>query len=327
MHAAELWYGKGFLPAVCRTLLTPLSWLYAAGWEAYLAVYRLGFKKAARPHSPIICVGNLVAGGSGKTPTTINLVQVLSDLGREVAISASGYGSPAAEAAQLAPSGPLDTVAWGDEPALLRQKLPDVPIIVGRRRVLAATICAEQFPARVLVMDDGFQHLPLRKDLTIILDPDRPNVRCLPAGPYREPRRNRRRADLCLPGKFRLERRISQLDQVNGSSAHTPDHAIALCAIAQPDQFAKALAVQGIKVERTIALPDHHPLATGTLGWPSDGDLAVVVTEKDWVKLRERSDLGDRQIWVAIENTTIEPADEFRAWLKAKLDAIEAQRA
>jgi tetraacyldisaccharide 4'-kinase len=209
----------------------------------------------------------------------------------------------------------------------MRLKLPAIPLIVGRRRVLAATLAHQRFPAHILVLDDGFQHLPLRKDLTILLDPPTSNSSCLPAGPYREPKSNRTRADLCLPDQFQLKRRIASLAQVNGEEMTTPTHATALCAIAQPDKFVESLGARGISVTRLIALSDHNPLTEGTLMLPDDPSEAVVVTEKDWVKLRDRADLGQRQIWIAIEEATIEPAKEFRDWLASKLDAIKAKGA
>ena len=236
MHASELWESDSIGPRLARLALSPLSLIYAIGWEAYLGVYRLGLKRAKEPHRPVVCVGNLVSGGSGKTPATLHVAQVLADLGHSVVLSASGYGSPGSEAATLIPEGPLDPSEWGDEPALYRELLPAVPIIVGRRRVLAAEICAREFPDAVLLMDDGFQHLPLRKHLSMILDsPEPENRMCLPAGPYREPRWNRRRADLVLPGQFRMEEQSIRIDRrLSGQAVALPSAASFLCALGQP---------------------------------------------------------------------------------------------
>ncbi|RYD40359.1 MAG: tetraacyldisaccharide 4'-kinase, partial [Verrucomicrobiaceae bacterium] len=173
----DLWESPALGPFFARLVLTPLSWLYAAGWQAYLATYRFGFKKAAEPHRPILCVGNLQVGGSGKSPLVRHLIDVLRGMGREVVVSCSGYGSPRAEAATLAPEGELDAAEWGDEPAMLRMQVPDLPLVVGRRRVLAAAIVHQHFPNAVMLMDDGFQHLPLRKTLSIVLDPLQPKNR------------------------------------------------------------------------------------------------------------------------------------------------------
>jgi len=174
--------------SVATIVLSPFAGLYALGWLGYEATYRWGLKRPSAPHHPVVCVGNLTVGGTGKTPTTRYLAELLLGMGREVVASCSGYGSAAAEAAQVAPMGPLSAHTWGDEAALLRYSLPEVPLIVGRRRVLAAELCHQHYPRAVLLMDDGFQHLPLAKDVAIVLDPPRRNRLCLPAGPYREPR-------------------------------------------------------------------------------------------------------------------------------------------
>src|SRR5262245_17020553 len=107
MHAEELWTGESFKARIMRTFLTPASWLYACGWQGYLAIYRVGFKKAKSPHGPVLCIGNLQVGGTGKTPVTMHVADVLHDMGHDVVISCSGYGSPSSEAARVAPEGCL----------------------------------------------------------------------------------------------------------------------------------------------------------------------------------------------------------------------------
>ena len=316
-----LWDSPAFGPRLARAALTPFAWLYAAGWQAYLLTYRLGLKQAAEPHRPVLCVGNLQAGGSGKSPLVRHLVEVLRDMGHEVVVSCSGYGAPRAEAATLAPEGPLAAVEWGDEPAMLREQIPDLPLVVGRRRVLAAAIVHESHPRAVMLMDDGFQHLPLRKTLSLVLDPaDPPNRRCLPAGPYREPRANRRRADLVLPGEFRV---VEEGPWLHDPAIHHPPSTIpwpsrlaVLCALGQPARFLASLP-HAPEVARL--LPDHDPLTAGNLFDGMDPALPVVVTAKDWVKLRARADLGGRRILVARHAVRVEPAAPFRAWLAERL--------
>ena len=321
----ELWESSAFSARVARTALTPLSWLYAGGWQAYLATYRWGIKRAESPHRPIVCVGNLQVGGSGKSPLVLHLAGVLREMGREVVVSCSGYGAPRAEAASLAPSGPLDAAEWGDEPAMIRLLAPEVPLVVGRRRVLAAGIVREAHPDAVMLMDDGFQHLPLKKTLSLVLDPpDPPNRLCLPAGPYREPRGNRKRADTVLPGRFRVVeaaswlQNASRMDSVDLSPEPPPARFAVLCALGQPARFLASLPGAPATVR---LLPDHDPLTAGTLFDGMDPALPVVVTAKDWVKLRARADLAGRRILVARHSVRVEPASEFRAWLSERLDA------
>jgi tetraacyldisaccharide 4'-kinase len=322
MRADELWYSDTPKAKALRTLLTPLSWLYAAGWQAYLNLYLAGLKKPKEPHKPVICVGNLTTGGSGKTPLTLHLFDLLKEMGREVVVSCSGYGSEGQVAAALAPEEELVSSLWGDEAAMLRWLRPEMRLIVGRNRVRAADICHREFPSAVLLLDDGFQHLPLRKHLSIVLDESNPkNSGCLPAGPYREPRRNRSRADLVLPGEFQIiESSKGFFDPRDPSSGPEIQEVQVLCALGRPDRFLASMASYSVKTAK--ALPDHDPLTGGTLFEGFDRDLPIVVTAKDWVKLRRRSDLEGWHIRVAMHETRIEPAAEFREFLHAALSKI-----
>lgn len=280
-------------------------------------MYRVGIKHAAKPHAPIIVVGNLTVGGFGKSPTIIYLAKLLQSMNREVVIGCSGYGGPHAEAAALAPDGSLDAREWGDEPAMIREALPKVPLVVGRRRVLAAELVHQAHPNAVLLMDDGFQHLPLAKDISIVIDAAQPiNGACLPAGPYREPRSNRRRADAMLwVGKhdgFELVRGPTQIP--------TPAVKVtSICALGQPDQFLAGIRRSKELVE-PLVLADHDPLQDTDLFSRVPSGIPVVVTEKDWVKLRTRDDLTGKTIVVAHQEISIEPFEAFRDWLRRKLD-------
>ena len=328
MQPSRFWYANSGFAKFGRTLLSPLSLPYALGWEAYLACYKLGFKKAKHPHSPIICVGNLVVGGIGKTPATIHIAEVLASMGRQVVIGASGYGSPHAEAATIAPDGPLNALEWGDEPALFRHRLPDVPLVIGRRRVLAAQLVHERYPDAVLLMDDGFQHLPLKKDITIVLDPTRPvNSFCLPVGPYREPRFNRSRADLIVAtdeGEFRTIAKAPRFVDSNGTES-LPDQYQLLCALGQPHRFSKAVSdYLDRRAIREAHLSDHDDLQGGTLLEAFDPKVPIVTSEKDWVKLMHRAD-QDRYQWRIVKHEVeISPSPRFRDWLAAKLDERQA---
>lgn len=322
MHWNEVWEGDSLRAKMARICLLPASWIYALGWQTYLAVYRFGLKHPAEPHAPVVCVGNLAVGGSGKSPVVRCLVGILRSLGHEVVVSCSGYGSPSEEAARFAPDGPLDPAEWGDEPALLRDWIPDLPLIVGRRRVLAAELCHQRFPGAVLLMDDGFQHLPLAKHVSLILDrAERSNRACLPAGPYREPYGNRRRADLVLPGPFRVE--YSPLT----FSASPPAMANLLCALGTPQGFVESVRASRIKVTDARLLGDHDTLQAGNLFDGLDPSIPLIVTEKDWVKLRTRDDLAGRQIVVARREARIEPEADFRDWIAKRLNEYPKQQA
>lgn len=322
MHWSEVWEGESVMPRLIRAALLPASWLYTLGWQTYLAIYRLGIKKPAEPHIPVVCVGNLAVGGSGKSPVVRYLTHVLRECGWDVVVTCSAYGSPSEEAARFAPDGPLDPGQWGDEPALLRQWIPDLPIIVGRRRVLAAQLCHERFPKSVLLMDDGFQHLPLKKHVSLILDrAGKRNRACLPAGPYREPYANARRADLLLPSRFEV--RYSELEY----SEPTPKVANLLCALGSPQGFVDAVRTSGVQLGQVRLLADHDNLQAGNLFDGLEPDLPWIVTEKDWIKLKIRADLDGRRIVVAKREARIEPEAEFREWITNRLNEYSQEPA
>jgi len=314
MRPHELWEGQGAKERAVRTLVTPLSWLYALGWQAYLASYKLGIKRSAEPHKPIVCVGSLLVGGSGKSPLTHHIAELIRRMGRSVVIGCSGYGAPHSANAAIAPDGPLQASVWGDEPAMFRWFLPEVPLVVGRDRVLAAKLVHENFPSAVLLMDDGFQHLPLKKHLTILIDdPNAKNSRCLPAGPNREPKWNRRRADIVLPGELQVARQAMRIVTPDGRSAVPIEYAV-LCALGQADRFISALKAKypnAIPNAPLILLPDHDPLTATDLWHGIPRPLPIVVTAKDWVKLRDRADVGEREFLIALQEVTLEPRDAF----------------
>lgn len=319
----EIWEGTGAKARAIRTLTTPVSWLYALGWEAYLSIYTLGLKRAASPHKPIVCVGSLMVGGSGKSPLTLYLARLFEKLGRRVVIGCSGYGAPHSAAAALAPLGQLAAAEWGDEPAMFRWLLPNVPLVVGRDRVLAATLVHQSHPDAILLMDDGFQHLRLATDVSLLIDvTGLMNKKCLPAGPLREPYANRVRADLILPGEFQIRSQPMRVVDRNGAAA-TPTAYSVLCALGQPIRFLTALAAQFPNDRSdvpTVLRPDHDPLTASELWEGLPADIPVVVTAKDWVKLRERVDLNQRQVLIALQDVEVEPQDAFATWVERRLD-------
>jgi tetraacyldisaccharide 4'-kinase len=256
------------------------------------------------------------------------MAKILVEMGFPVVVSASGYGSLRSVAATLAPEGPLLAKEWGDEPALIRWLMPDLPIVVGRRRVLAAELCHVAYPDAVLLLDDGYQHLPLAKDLSILIDPvDRTNRWCLPAGPYRQPSSDRARADLVLPDSFCLRPEFGPVLTPEGVEVK-PQTVQALCAIGSPQSFLDSLVERGYVVERSLVLADHADLSDkalrpGYLNTRFEQSLPIVVTAKDWMKLMARPDVGDWKWAIAHYSVRIEPEAEFREWLKVKLSEIQ----
>jgi tetraacyldisaccharide 4'-kinase len=171
--------------------LRGLAWLYTLGWQAYAGVYWLGLKQRARMPVPVIGVGSLWAGGVGKTPVAIAVARLLQESGVRVAVLTHGYGGSRYHTGALVdPLQHPDPAEVGDEAAELRLALPDVPIAVGKWRVRMAQAAMARWSPDALVLDDGFQHLPLARALDLVLLPvESPlgNGYCLPAGPLREP--------------------------------------------------------------------------------------------------------------------------------------------
>ena len=315
----EVWYGDSPAAKLARVLLWPLSLIYALGWQIYLLVYRIGLKRAYRPHCKVLCIGNFTAGGTGKTPTVVFVANCLSELGIPFVIGCSGYGAPHSFGATVAPAGGLKAAKWGDEPAEIRDLLPNVPLIVGRARVTASKLSSEAFPESVLLMDDGFQHMPLHRDVSIILDPALANKLTFPAGPYREPCvSGAKRADLVIPSaEFTQLFSALTFTDPSGGVLSPPPKARVLTAIGRPDNFRQALEAEGVSIVEFLALPDHDKLQINLAD--KETDLPWLVTRKDWVKLQNHCDLNRVTIVVADRTASIEPAVEFKKWLKIKL--------
>jgi len=174
-----------------------------------------------------------------------------------------------------------------------------------------------------LVTADGFQHLPLRKDVSIVLDPERPvNSFCLPAGPYREPRgAGRRKADLLLPNdQFSVQPFIRDIQWTQAPVA-APARVATLTAIAYPHRMVMTAEHLGYEVVSGVARPDHDPLDDPQLLSRIPADLPILTTAKDWVKLRQRPDVESRAWGILQYGVTIEPAAEFSQWLSARIHA------
>ena len=324
MRIEEIWYGSDIRSKLGRIALFPLSLLYTAGWQTYLFIYKIGIKKAEKPHTPIICIGNFSSGGNGKTPTVAWIAKELTKRGQGVVISCSGYGSPKSEAATIAPSGTLSPSEWGDEPAEFRLMLPEIPIIVGRRRVLAAKLCADNFPDSILLMDDGIQHLPLLKDVSIALDTKNPtNSLCFPAGPYREPR-NSNRATLVLPShEYTLNYSQLEFKDAKNNESCTPTElspANILLAVGRPDSVLDTLEQAGVTPATLTILPDHDPLTSESVfDKGMNNNRPWIVTQKDWVKLQYHPLIANQRIIIATRSATIEPTEQFTDWLMDKI--------
>jgi len=296
-------------------LLWPLSALYATSVAGRDALYRSGLLRTVHLPVPVVVVGNLVAGGAGKTPTTIALVELLRRAGRRVGIVSRGYGGDAAGVLEVRHD--TSPAQSGDEPLLLRRRT-SAPVFVGRDRVGAArALLAAHADVDVVVSDDGLQHRRLGRDVQIVVFDERGagNGWMLPAGPLRGPLPasigmrdlvlyNAPRATTHLPGHI-VERRLAGVVELaawwrgeaparRSLEALKGRTLIAAAGIARPDRFFTALGDAGLTIE-PVPLADHASFAR--LPWPRNAP-DVIVTEKDAVKL-DPARTAPTTVWVA----------------------------
>ena len=283
------WTRRGLLAC----LLWPVSMLYRLVVTSRQMLYRSGLLHAAHLPVPLIVVGNVVAGGAGKTPVVMALVAHLQAQGWRVGVISRGYGRSQPGCLEVLPDSPAQQV--GDEPALIARRT-GVPVFVAERRLNAGLALLKAHPqTQLLISDDGLQHLQLARDLEIGVFDDRGvgNGWLLPAGPLREPWP--RALDLTLHtgqspafGGFHARRQLQPVARrADGStlalSALHERPVMALAAIAQPEAFFAMLRTSGVQLDRVLALPDHYDFTSYSR--TTHEGYTLICTEKDAVKL------------------------------------------
>jgi tetraacyldisaccharide 4'-kinase len=289
----KAWLSRGTLAC----LLWPLAQCYGLVVRLRRVLYRRGVLGSERFRVPVVVVGNVVAGGAGKTPLVIALVRHLQAQQIAVGVVSRGYGRSASNCIEVTPTAP--PAQTGDEPALIH-RLTGVPVFVANKRTDALKALLATHPeTTVALCDDGLQHYALQRDIEIAAFDDRGtgNGWLLPAGPLREPwpERKRQGLDMVLhTGQhpafegFKSSRQLSEdawspngqkaaLDGLRGRPV------TALAGIANPQAFFGMLRDRGLMLEATIALPDHHVFSDADLA--GLGGRTVLCTEKDAVKL------------------------------------------
>jgi tetraacyldisaccharide 4'-kinase len=297
-------------------LLRILSLPYAVVLSLRAAGYRLGLLRSYRLPCPVISVGNLTLGGTGKTPMVAQLAAELIGRGWRVAVLTRGYGGAANGKLTVVSDGKKLLVppeVSGDEPYLLAQKVPGLMVVIGADRYQAGLLALREFQPDLFILDDGFQHLRLRRDLNILLlDAGRPfaNGYTLPAGFLREPVAAARRADLIVytrcgePGEPKLfpdkpscwtSHRISGLIPLGGGERSGFEllkgaRVSAFSGIASPASFFDLLEGEGVPLTATISFPDHTAYGEDEIAAICRLKVAsrsrfLVTTEKDAVKL------------------------------------------
>jgi tetraacyldisaccharide 4'-kinase len=308
--------------------LWPVSLVYGLVVALRRFAYRSGALQAVRLPLPVIVVGNIVAGGTGKTPLVLWLAAMLKKNGWHPGILSRGYRGSAAAPMEVSAASPADVV--GDEPLLLARN-GACPVWVGRDRVKAALELLVAYPeCDVLILDDGLQHYRLARDIEIAVDDERGagNGLLLPAGPLREPAS--RRVDAWVANTapcgthspcFRMDLRGDTFRRVAAPHASAPAAALAgrrlhaIAGIGNPQRFFDHLARLGMATVNH-AFPDHHAYTAGDLEF---GDCeALLMTEKDAVKCEAFA----REHWYALQ-VEAQLAPAFFDFILAKLNGLK----
>ncbi|HEX9125374.1 MAG TPA: tetraacyldisaccharide 4'-kinase [Methylomirabilota bacterium] len=319
----EAWHGRA--SPVVRAGLSVASAAYRAALAARSASYRIGVLSTRTLPVPVISVGNVTVGGSGKTPLTEVVALALADMGARPAVISRGYGRRSRGVRIVADGGGILLGArdGGDEPVLLAEHLPGVPVVVGESRYEAAAVAVASCGAGALVIDDGFQHRTLAKDLEILAISGREpwgNGRLFPRGSLREPLSALKRAGVVVvtnPATVATTNDVAHVLRRKGSRATvlsgayhptalrrgdrghseaagtlTGRRVLALAGLAAPGGFVATAESLGAEVAGVAAFPDHYWYTAGDLARVAAsarelGAEAVLTTEKDWIRIRE----------------------------------------
>lgn len=339
----QQWQHGGWL----STLLCPLGALTAWYVRRKRAAYASGKKASWRAPVPVIVIGNIYVGGTGKTPVTIAVVNALRTQGWHPGVVSRGYGVDIGTEPRCG-AGMLDASTHGDEPALIAAAT-GAPIGIHPRRPLAAQALLARWPdTDILVCDDGLQHLALQRDIEIVVQDLRGigNGRLLPAGPLREPAERLGETDAIVTnmpgfshGATTAAPRGSHVTAMRAAAGQAPlqvemvlapsgyehlqtgttlapvtfladcgqSRLAAAAGIGNPDRYFAMLRQHGVPLVATLPLPDHHDYAAPPFG-TLDADR-ILITAKDATKCRA---LNDPRLWVVHAEPRFHPED----WLQ-----------
>jgi tetraacyldisaccharide 4'-kinase len=301
--------GSSFLASLLKAV--PAG-VYYAVQKSRAEAYSAGLWRAEKAPTTVISVGNIVLGGSGKTPFVIYLTEMMLRRGLKPAVVSRGYRGSNRALYLVVSDGiskePLVSPSVsGDEPFLIASRLPGVPVLVGRRRIHPVTAAHKLFASNAVILDDGFQHLALHRDADLVLLSGAED-RMFPLGSLREPLSALERADIIVT----VGETAALPPAVNRYVGHTPvfrcntfpvtvwregwqqepDHfsgqdVVMLSGIAHPERFRATADSLGWRVTQHLTFPDHYRITDNELRaiLRSTHQVPVVVTEKDWVKL------------------------------------------
>jgi tetraacyldisaccharide 4'-kinase len=289
----RIWSGSSLV----YLLLLPLSWLYGLVSGLIRLSYRCGLRKSWRAPVPVVIVGNLTAGGNGKTPMVIWLVEQLQQRGYRVGVVSRGYGGKSA-VYPLVLDAQTTTRQAGDEPVLIFQRT-GAPVAISPKRAEAVQALLNQGELDLIITDDGLQHYALQRDFElVVIDGVRRfgNGWWLPAGPMRERVSRLKTVDACVanggvaqPGEIAMK--LQAQDAVNIASGERRPaielpHVVAMAGIGHPPRFFATLEKLGVEVDREVAFADHQEYNHGQLAALASQGQTLLMTEKDAVKCR-----------------------------------------
>ncbi len=342
-----------------RVLLAPLS-LAALLYGAVARLHRLAYERGWRRRRTLACkvvsVGNLVSGGAGKTPTAAWVAAALRARGHRAVLASRGYGGAGGEPVQVVSDGRFVRAraeGVGDEALLLAALAPGVPVLVGARRDLVGQRAVAAFDAHVLVLDDGFQHHRLARDVDLVTvhgSAGFGNGRLLPRGPLRERLPGLSRADAVgvvdgpleerdtalldrhAPEALRFEvERVATHTRPLGGGETTSAAALRgrdvglLCGIARPASFRETVEGLGARVVAERSFPDHHLFRASDLAGLAEESPLWLTTEKDAGKLLPRW-ARPAELHVLVQETRVRDGEAFLDWLEDRLRAKAAGR-
>ncbi|MDW7643591.1 MAG: tetraacyldisaccharide 4'-kinase [Desulfuromonadales bacterium] len=315
---------QGVLDRLLLGLLIPLGWLYGLAGLGRAPLYRWGILPSFRASVPVLSVGNITAGGTGKTPVVDAIVKHFLAKGLRVAVVSRGYGGTLKEGVGVVSAGEgpqLTADLCGDEPFLLARRNPQALVFVARKRADGVRTAVEHYQAELIILDDGFQHLAVQRDVDILLlDGSKPlgNGQVLPAGLLREFPSAVKRADLLVftrcpevsnppsiprhqgkkPAFYSQHLLASEATSLTGDvvplTRLQTKKGVAFAGIADPISFFGALAAKGLRLAENLALSDHvvydEQLLKRLRCLAKEADY-LVTTEKDAVKL-DQTDFG-----------------------------------
>lgn len=321
---------RGILSWLIRIVLWPLSALYQIGLAVYLLIYNTGIRKRCKLGVPVISIGNLTFGGTGKTPAVHTVCKMLADQGKKVLVLSRGHGGKADGSVVVSDGESVlcDTSISGDEPMLLAKSLPGVPVIVGKDRRVSGRLAVEKFSPDVIVMDDGLQYWQLYRDLDIVvLNAQKPfgSGFVMPMGDLREPVSGLNRAGIVLlsyadkVSSEALDNIIERVHKLSNAAcfkcAHKPvglrdafsgeqfdlgwvkgKKIAVFCGIGHPESFLNMLQSLGADILSSKVAGDHYEYSQEDIAsikkqGEQSGAEAYVTTAKDLARLGGKIDL------------------------------------